>query len=138
MIRPRPVLTSAGITGLIQGLGLILGFLGYTHQETNLSTYSQVLVSIVLGAVTVGGGLLHGLHAQAKVTPLANPVTETGVPLVPVTAAQSVVVAAAPSPLFERSSQTEIRPVVITAATDSVTTSMADVIATAQTTPAAP
>jgi hypothetical protein len=99
---PRPVLTSASILGLVQALALILTFLGYNSQADVLNTYSSVLVSVAIGAVTVGGSLLHGLHAQARVTPLVSPVAVDGTPLVPVTAVAASV-ESAPVPVVSAS-----------------------------------
>jgi hypothetical protein len=100
--RPRPVLTSASILGLVQALILILTFLGYNQSADVLNTYSSVLVSVALGAVTVGGSILHGLHSQAKVTPLVSPVAVDGTPLVPVTAVAASV-ESAPVPVVSAS-----------------------------------
>lgn len=73
MNRPRPVLTSAGITGAVQAVATIVGWLGYTNAETNIDGMTQTLVAVVLGILTLGGSIVHGLAAQAKVTPLSDP-----------------------------------------------------------------
>jgi hypothetical protein len=77
------VLTSAGITGLIQAIVLILGFLGYSNQATSVNGATQGIVAVAIAALTLGGNLLHALHAQALVTPVASPVAADGTPLVP-------------------------------------------------------
>lgn len=83
--RPRPVLTSASITGLIQALITICAFLGYTSTAGGLSAEQQSLVGVIVGAVTLGGNIVHGLHAQKQVTPIDSPVASDGTPLVKAT-----------------------------------------------------
>lgn len=73
MSRPRPVLTSAGITGLIQSIAGIFAFLGYSDVSNGLSTNAQALVSAAIFIIATGGNLLHGLFAQSKVTPISDP-----------------------------------------------------------------
>lgn len=86
MARPRPVLTSASITGAIQGVAGVLAFLGLATQASDLNGEAQGIGSAVIALVTVGGNVIHGLHAQSKVTPVADPVAPDGTKLVPVTA----------------------------------------------------
>lgn len=82
MDRPRPVLTAAGISGLITSLAGVLTWLGYVAPAADLSARADVIGAIVVGAVTLGSHLLAGLHSQGKVTPVAQPQDHDGTPLV--------------------------------------------------------
>lgn len=84
MTRPHPVVTSASLTGLVQSAVFILGFLGYTDQAATVDAKMQSLVSVGIALVTLGGNVFHAMHAETKVTPVADPKTSDGVPLVPV------------------------------------------------------
>lgn len=84
LTRPRPVLTSAAITGLITSIAGVLTFLGYDNASAHLSTQATTLTSVILGVVLLGSHLAAALHSQNKVTPLVSPQSAEGVPLVPV------------------------------------------------------
>lgn len=92
-MRPRPVLTAAGISGLVTSLAGVLSWLGYVAPAADLSTRADTLGAIAVGAITLGAHLLAGLHGQARVTPLADPKTATGVPLVPADLTPAVLLA---------------------------------------------
>jgi hypothetical protein len=79
--RPRPVLTAAGISGLITSLAGVLTWLGYVGPAADLSNRAQTIGAIVVGAVAIGSHLLAALHAQGKVTPLEQPQDHDGTPL---------------------------------------------------------
>lgn len=83
MTRPRPVVNAASIAGLIHSAAVVLTFLGYDEASAHLDAMTTTIVAVALGAFTVGAHLLAALHAQARVTPLADPKTVAGVPLVP-------------------------------------------------------
>ena len=89
-MRPRPVLTSTGIAGLITSTAGVLAFLGYSAQASNLSSEATAIGATVIGAVTLGSHVLAGLHAQGKVTPTASPQHDDGTPLVKATATAAV------------------------------------------------
>lgn len=95
MNRPRPVLTAAGISGLITSLAGVLSWLGYVAPAADLSDRAGAIGAVAVGAVTLGAHLLAGLHGQARVTPLADPQTATGVALVPADQSPAVLLASA-------------------------------------------
>lgn len=85
--RPRPVINAASIAALIHALAVVLTFLGYDEASAHLDASTTTIVAVALGAFTVGAHLLAALHAQGKVTPLADPKAADGTPLAPVTVA---------------------------------------------------
>jgi len=93
--RPRPVLTAAGISGLITSLAGVLSWLGYVAPAADLSDRASAIGAVTVGAVTFGAHLLAGLHGQARVTPLADPQTADGAQLVPVDQTPAALLAAA-------------------------------------------
>lgn len=82
MNRPRPVLTSSGIAGLITSVAGVLAWLGYSDASTGLSAMTTTITAVAIGAVTLGSHLLAALHAQGKVTPNSDPQDHDGMPLV--------------------------------------------------------
>ena len=81
--RPRPVLTSTAVAGLLTSVAGVLAFLGYDQASAHLSAATAALTSVVIAVVTLASHLLAGLHAQARVTPRASPRDGDGRPLVP-------------------------------------------------------
>lgn len=80
--RPRPVLTAAGISGLITSLAGVLTWLGYVGPAADLSGRADAIGAVIVGAVALGSHLLAGLHGQSKVTPVDSPQAHDGTPLV--------------------------------------------------------
>lgn len=80
--RPRPVLTSAGIAGVITSTVGVLTFLGYDQAAAHLSDMSTVITSVAIGAFAMGSHLLAALHSENKTTPMSSPQDHDGTPLV--------------------------------------------------------
>jgi hypothetical protein len=93
--RPRPVMTAAGISGLVTSLAGVVAWLGYVAPAKDLSDRAGAIGAIVVGAVTLGSHLLAGLHAQSKVTPVDRPQDHDGTALVRV---DQAIISAVPAP----------------------------------------
>ena len=83
--RPRPVLTAAGLSALITSAAGVIAFLGYAGTSSTLSGNAQALGSAALVLVNFAVHLVGATFAQSHVTPVADPRTSDGTPLVPVT-----------------------------------------------------
>lgn len=73
MQRPRPVVTAAGITGLVTSVAGILAFLGYANASAHISGAAQGIGAGVIGLLGLGSHLLASFHVQNQVTPLSDP-----------------------------------------------------------------
>lgn len=71
--RPRPVLNTAAVAGLVHAFALIAAFLGYANAATALDTQSQTVGSVLIGAGTLVVHLVAAFAAQDQVTPLSDP-----------------------------------------------------------------
>jgi hypothetical protein len=97
--RPRPVMTAAGVSGLITSAAGVLTFLGYNDASAKLSAMATSITSVVIFVVVMGSHLLGGLHAQGKVTPMVAPQDHDGTPLVRIDAVSSLAPAPDPVPM---------------------------------------
>lgn len=80
--RPRPVLTAGTVVGVVHAIAFVAGFLGFANAETRLSNSAEAIGAVIVGAVVLAAHLLAAWHAQAQVTPLADPKDALGRALV--------------------------------------------------------
>lgn len=73
MSRPRPVVNTASVVGIVHSIAVICGFLGFASQETKLNGAALAIGSVVVAVITFGAHIAVALHAQEKVTPGADP-----------------------------------------------------------------
>lgn len=75
---------SAKVTGVVAGVGGVLATLGYGTSEDWSAATAASGTLVLAGASLVGAVLpiINAFKARAKVTPLANPKSDAGVPLV--------------------------------------------------------
>lgn len=81
--QPEPVLSAATISTLVHLVVLVGGWLGYSLSETTLNRWAVVSVSLGLAVFTLVTHTIAALKARGAVTPLANPRSSAGAPLVP-------------------------------------------------------
>lgn len=74
----EPLLTRATVVSAVGALVVILGWFGVSVTDT----LSDQLVEVVLAVSVVAGPLVHALWARAHVTPVADPLSADGRPLV--------------------------------------------------------
>jgi hypothetical protein len=90
--RPQPVITAASVTSMIKAVVSVLALLGFNEASLHLSAMTTSIVAVVIGVYELAPHILVALHVRSQVTPIADPKTGTGEPLVPVSAVKSVVV----------------------------------------------
>jgi hypothetical protein len=84
--RPQPVITAASVTSTIKAVVSVLALLGFNEASLHLSAMTTSIVAVVIGVYELAPHILVALHVRSQVTPIADPKTGTGEPLVPVSA----------------------------------------------------
>jgi hypothetical protein len=81
--RPQPVITAASVTSMIKAVVSVLALLGFNEASLHLSAMTTSIVAVVIGVYELAPHILVALHVRSQVTPIADPKTGTGEPLVP-------------------------------------------------------
>jgi hypothetical protein len=81
--RPQPVITAASVTSTLKAVVSVLALLGFNEASLHLSAMTTSIVAVVIGVYELAPHILVALHVRSQVTPIADPKTGTGEPLVP-------------------------------------------------------